>query len=233
MKQSSKAVCRCDLHVHTSYSSDSLMTFQELFSALEQHRIDTIAVTDHNTIAGAAHLKTIAPKWLTVIVGEEIYTNEGEIIGLFLKDEIPPRLSPEETIRLIRRQKGIVVVPHPYDFLRKSALKRPALKRIADRIDLVEVFNSRTFVSQCNRNAERFAHQHHLPVTYGSDSHSWREIGNTIIEMSPFKGKKTFLRSLAAAKVVRRRHSIVQFFSAKAVKLIKRLGRIPPDSGKG
>lgn len=190
---------RADLHVHTSFSRDGVMPPQQLISLCLARGIDCLAVTDHNTIRGAIEVAREAP--FRVIVGEEIKTSEGEIIGLFLEEEIPRGLSPEETVTRIRAQGGLVMLPHPYDHLRRSTLRRDALDRIAPLADIIEVFNARLLLKRHIAQARELASRHNRLVSAGSDSHVPAEIGHAYVEMPEFQGKHDFLDSLAAGSL--------------------------------
>jgi len=207
---------RVDLHCHTHRSEDSQLSFAGLKRALEKRAIDVIAITDHNRIDGALEL---ADRWVTprVIVGEEIRTIEGEIVGLFLTSFIPPRLSPEETLSEIRRQGGFVYVPHPFDRIRRSVLRESALRRIAHAIDAVEVLNGRLHSSALNARAADFARERHLLATAGSDAHIGAEAGRVGLEMESFTSREEFARALVGARVFGSpSHPIVHVASAFA-----------------
>lgn len=193
---------KVDLHVHTCYSKDSLMSLETIIETCRRRGIDKVAITDHNTIAGALELKKSAP--FPVIVGEEIETTQGEITGLFLSEEIPRGLSLEETIVRIREQGGLVYVPHPLDRVRRSAIGEANLKAISDRVDIVEVFNSRVLLLQDNHRARWFAEGGGLLSAAGSDAHTAYEIGRAYVEMEEFVGEEEFLSSLARGRVVGR-----------------------------
>ncbi len=195
-----KARVRVDLHSHTCFSPDSDSSFESINAAVRRRGLHALAITDHNEIEGALRLRDLAP--YQVIVGEEISTSEGEIIGLFLERHIPPRLSPAETIARIREQNGLVYVPHPFDQVRRrSALKTEALQRLIDQIDLLEVFNARVTIPWDNWQAERFAREHGLRRGAGSDAHLAAEIGGTWLELDVFAGPQEFLASLEGARV--------------------------------
>jgi hypothetical protein len=186
---------RCDLHVHTFYSHDSLLKPEALVRACLAKGIGCVAVTDHNEIDGARLVQRLAP--FPVIVGEEIKSSEGEIIGLFLKERIPPNLGPEETIRRIRAQGGLVYIPHPFDPAVPVRLRRAALLRLFSKVDIIEGWNSRTLFRSADRKARDFAAQHGIAVGAGSDAHNRFEIGRGYVEMEPFRSKAQFLRHLA------------------------------------
>ena len=161
--------------------------------------INCIALTDHNTFAAARELERIAP--FLVIPGEEIKTTRGEIIGLFISEEIPRGKSPRDTAEEIHAQGGIVYIPHPFDRVRKSALQRDALLDIIDSVDVIEARNSRTTFPSDQESADRFAEAHDKLRGAGSDAHVWWELGHSYVEMPEFEGAAGFLRALSAGTV--------------------------------
>ena len=191
---------RADLHVHTEYSPDSSSRLSDIIKHCASSGINCLAVTDHNAIEGAIELKKTAP--FKVIVGEEILTSSGEIIGLFLTEFIPPYLSAEETVRRIKDQRGLVLIPHPFDrYFRPAAIERDALESIVSDIDIIEVFNSHTVIRSDMKQALKFARKHNLLGSAGSDAHLVGEIGNAYIEMPDFSGPDEFKKSLAKGKL--------------------------------
>jgi predicted metal-dependent phosphoesterase TrpH len=191
---------KTDLHIHTQYSGDSDITFENLVQRCTALGFGAIAITDHGTAEGALRLSK-EPTPFKVIVGEEIASDEGEIIGLFLKETIPNGLSPEETIKQIRRQGGIVCIPHPFDHYRSSALQNNTLDRIAKDIDIVEVFNARTIPAQNLTLPGKFAESHNLLKGAGSDSHSVGEVGRAYITIPDFDGPDSFLKAMSQAEI--------------------------------
>ena len=190
---------RADLHLHTNYSPDSLITPEALVSRCIKLGINCIAVTDHNVLEGAQAVQNIAP--FRVVAAEEIKTSEGEVIGFFLKERIPPRLSPEETVRRIKEQGGLVGVPHPFDRLRREPLRQAALERVLSQVDIIEVFNARVTVGSDNARAVAFAAEHGLACSAGSDAHSLLEVGKACVEMDDFETPQEFLESLRNGKI--------------------------------
>ena len=214
---------KVDLHVHTAFSFDSSMSVERVIERCLEVGINCLAVTDHNTITGALKMREIAP--FPIIVGEEVLTTEGEIIGFFLTEEIPSGLPPQEVVSRIKAQGGLVCIPHPFDHLRSSALKNHAIEALLPQIDIMEVFNSRTVLSSDSREACRFAQTHGLLASAGSDAHTPGEIGNAYVEIPPFNGQDEFLSALAHGKITgHRAHPWVHIFSIWA-RLRKKLRR--------
>jgi len=212
---------KVDLHVHTCYSKDSLTSLEAVIEACRKQGLDKVAITDHNTIAGALALREMAPD--LVIVGEEIRTNVGEIIAYFVEEEVPRGLSLQKAIARVRGQGGVVGVPHPLDRLRREALGRANLLTIIEQVDLLEVFNARTVFSSNNRRALDLARERGLLASAGSDAHVACEIGHAYVEMPVFDDKDAFLRSLAQGQIVGRLTSPLIHLVSTWAKLIKKL----------
>lgn len=210
---------RCDLHIHTMYSPDSKTTPDQIISRCKKAGIDCIAITDHNTIAGAIELKRVAP--FKVIISSEIHTKDGEVIGYFLSEEIPGKLPVLETVRLIKDQGGLVCVPHPFDTLRGSAIERRSLDEILPEVDIIETFNARSLNRHHNTMARQFAVQHKLLASAGSDAHTPDEIGRTYVEMPDFDGKDGFRNALAQGKIVGRSSSLWVHISSSWARIRK------------
>jgi predicted metal-dependent phosphoesterase TrpH len=171
-----------------------MVTPEALVKCCQKKGINCIAVTDHNTMDGVAAVQQIAP--FKVIPAEEIKTSEGEIIGYFLREAVPSRLSPEETVARIKAQGGLVAVPHPFDRLRREPLHEAALRRVLPQIDIIEALNARVTVAGHNRKAAAFAEEHDLACSAGSDAHSLMELGTAYVEMPEFETPEQFLESL-------------------------------------
>ena len=175
------------------------MSLQQIIDRCLEKGINCIAIADHGTAEGALRMQDTAP--FRVIVAEEILTPHGEIMGMFLKETIPSGFSVEETISRIKAQGGLVNIPHPYDGLRQSALAKGKIEEIAEQIDVLEVFNSRSPFPWTQTRARMFAEKFSIPKGAGSDAHSLQEIGNAYVEMPEFNGKGDFLQALAAGKI--------------------------------
>ena len=180
---------KLDLHSHTGHSKDSLLPAAELLRAAAARGIAAIAVTDHDAVAGAVQAAALAERQpaslggIRVIAGSEVKTSEGEIIGLFLRTDVPRGLTPEETIARMRDQGAFIIVPHPFDRIRGSRLRAAALERVAHLVDAIEGLNARTTLAGDNLRAQRFAAERGLLVTAGSDAHVAREAGMAYVEV--------------------------------------------------
>jgi predicted metal-dependent phosphoesterase TrpH len=170
---------RVDLHCHSEASSDCWTPLEAFLTRCPQEGIAVQAITDHNEIWGAVKLQEmVAEKQetleapLTIIVGEEISSSQGEIIGLFLKEKIEPGLSPEETVQQIKDQDGLVLLPHGFDVLKRWRLKSAARRQIAEQIDIVEAFNARISLRYWNRRAASWAREREIHLSAGSDAHT-------------------------------------------------------------
>ncbi len=207
---------RIETHCHTRFSKDSLVRPADLVIACQKKGLDRVIVTDHNTIAGAAAAQTLAPD--RVIIGEEIMTRKGELLAAFVVEEIPPGLSPLETIDRLRAQGAFISVSHPFDATRSGHWKLPDLLEIAPLVDAIEVFNARCFSAKMDEQAQAFARTHGLLGTVGSDAHTVYELGTAALEMPAFSDAKSFREELRHARqAVRRSPAWVRFASRYAV----------------
>jgi predicted metal-dependent phosphoesterase TrpH len=179
---------KVDLHVHTCYSVDGSLSPETIVALCQERGIGALAITDHNNIAGALALRQIAT--FPVVVGQEISSAEGELLGLFLEEQVPRDLSAGETVALIKEQGGLAGVPHPFDRLRGERLKQGVLEEIAGELDFVEGLNGRVTIGADNRRAQDFARRRGIPCTAGSDAHSRYELGRAYLEMSSIDGSK-------------------------------------------
>jgi predicted metal-dependent phosphoesterase TrpH len=211
---------KLDMHGHTYWSKDSQLALADLERAILRAGLDAVCITDHNEIGGA--LELAARGKVRVIPGEEIYTSEGEIIGLFLKEKIPARLSPQETIAAIREQGGIVYIPHPLDRFRGSRLRPTALAAVLDQVDVLEVFNARNLLAGDNTRAAQLARQHGLRQGAGSDSHTAYEVGHAYVEIAEFRTQAELLTALESAVVHGRRTSPLVHVRTRFDKAMKR-----------
>ena len=196
-----------DLHLHSHYSSDSSIPIKAIVQSWQRTGILPL-VCDHNTIAGSARvydeIHRLDPD-IPEILAEEILTSDGEIIGLFLQEEIPAGLRAEETLDAIRDQGALSIVPHPFCSFRSSVIRPDVLDRVIPRIDVIEGFNGRAVCEGDNLLARRYATVQKKPVSAGSDAHTPQELGTTFVEMQPFSTPKEFIRSIRAPHIHYRR----------------------------
>ena len=211
-----------DLHMHTSWSHDCSIEVDELLDHAEAEGLGAIAVTDHNVFGGALEaVEQARNRNLVVIAGEEVKTDgQGEVIGLFLQEEIPRGLSFGDTIAAIREQGGLVYLPHPFD--RMHAIPDPVtLHRHLAEIDVFEVYNARLLFETYNDEAQRFARKYNLVAGAGSDAHVLQGVGTGAVRMRRFEGPEEFLLSLRGAEVLRRPKSLAYLQSLKWVAQVK------------
>jgi len=214
-----------ELHTHTCYSKDCLTPLDKFIAECRRKQLDRVAVTDHNTTAGALQLEAMAPD--LIIVGEEIKTDSGEIIAYFLTEEVPMGLPVREAIARVRDQGGVVGVSHPADRLRKEAMGLDRLGPIVDLIDTIEVFNARCVYASDNAAARDFAVQHGKPGFAGSDAHTLVELGRATVTLEAFDSPHTFLQSLRAARLNTRLSSPFIHFASTWAKWMRRLNIVP------
>jgi predicted metal-dependent phosphoesterase TrpH len=175
---------RLDLHNHTSFSSDGVMSPRDLLLAARANGVDCIAVTDHNTLDGALEAAALAeadPALPRVIPGIEISTADGDIIGLYLRETVPSGLPASDTVALIRQQGGVVYLPHPCDLIRRGTISARVRDRTAGQADVVEVLNGRALSPWSVRNSNRLASRHAKPRGAGSDAHGPNEVGRAYV----------------------------------------------------
>ena len=212
---------KADLHIHTAYSMDCTMSLEEIVVRCLEVGINCLAVADHNTIAGALKLKEIAP--FPIIVGEEILTLDGEVIGMFLSQEIPSKLPITETVAQIKAQDGLVCIPHPCDRLRLSVFRNQVFEDIMPEVDIIEVFNARSLSPGSSARAWQLAQKYGKLASAGSDAHTLSEIGNACVEMPEFDGKDEFLASLAKGKISGNKSNPTAHFVSTWTRLKKHL----------
>lgn len=179
---------RIDLHTHTKASPDGGLDVRHYQRMLENRKLDVIAVTDHNTIDMAKELHaTFGDR---IIIGEEITTLDGEIIGLYLHRTIPPLLSVEETVRRIRAQGGLVYIPHPFETVRKG-LKRSVLDSIAADVDIIECHNGRAVFQDRSKLASAWQRLHRTAAAASSDAHGMAGWGRTYSAIGAMPSRDT------------------------------------------
>jgi glycosyltransferase involved in cell wall biosynthesis len=217
----SRPMIDVDLHMHTDHSYDCATPVEVLLAEARARGLGAIAITDHNEISGALEARAKADG-VKVIVAEEVKTaEEGEVIGLFIEEKIPRGGTLRDTIAEIKRQGGLVYVPHPFDRLH-SVPDYKHLLPVLDEVDAIEVFNPRVAITEFNEEAVRFATKYRIPAGAGSDAHVPQGLGSVRIRMRDFDGPEEFLQSLRDADIVRNPSSLLyvqalKFLQTKAM----------------
>ncbi len=226
------SLIRADLHNHTHYSPDSILSPEHLLRRARKRKLDAVAVTDHNTIRGGLAARELAEREcpeVRIIVGEEVRTRDGEILGLFLTEEVPRGLSAAETVDRIKAQGGLAGAPHPYDSFR-SGLDERVMRELAPQLDFIEGLNARMILAMHNDRACGFAAKHGLPLSAASDAHSPREIGRAYVEMPDFETPQQFLDSLRAGRLRGRLSSPFIHMMSRYATIRTKLGWRPANS---
>lgn len=191
---------KIDTHMHTCVSKDGALHPADVIKVAKKRGLDRICITDHNAIEGALVAQKIDPEF--VIVGEEILTDQGtEILAFFVREWVPPHLSPQETIDRLQAQGAVISISHPFDPHRNQPWTEELLAALVARIDAIESFNARTIQAVHNEQARAFAAAHNLPTTAGSDAHTAMEIGAAYLEMPAFATAEEFRATLPQAVI--------------------------------
>jgi len=206
-----------DFHVHSGHSKDSVSAVPAILERAREVGLDVVAITDHDSVDGGLEARELGDRYgVRVIVGEEVKTAEGEVVGLFLERTIPPGMTFAATIAAIKEQGGIVYVPHPFDRLHTVPSSDVLRANVTD-IDVLEVFNSRLAFPGFNEQAERFALRYRIPAAAGSDAHVLASLGTALTGMDDFTGPEDFVAALAESRIVRRPKSYLYLQSLKLV----------------
>lgn len=184
---------KVDLHTHSTQSPDGGISRQQYQQILERGTLDVVAVTDHNSAEFALELQRELGD--QIIVGEEIMSSQGEIIGLYLSKTIPGGLSPLDTIRRIKDQGGLVYIPHPFETIRKG-MGAQALEEIVEYIDIMEVCNGRALVQNRGSQAVVWSRLNHVVGAASSDAHGVKGIGKTFSSLSELPSKENLVTLL-------------------------------------
>lgn len=211
---------KVDLHTHSAASPDGGISLASYESALRSKLLDAIAITDHNRIDFALHAKDIIGD--QIIVGEEIMSSEGEIVGLYLKEPIKPGQSAVETISAIKAQDGLVYIPHPFETVRKG-LHPKILEDLHDQIDMIEVVNGRAFLQNRSEQAVLWAKLHGICAAASSDAHGSAGLGKTYNFISGMPEKSTLTELVSSGRLVTDRPSVRSLLYPKYHRLRKKL----------
>lgn len=192
-----------DLHCHTCYSKDSLMLPGRLIDVARRRGLQRLAITDHNVIDGARHAARIDPE--LIIPGEEIMTTGGELLAYYVVEAVPPGLSPERTIEILRQQGAVISVAHPFDAVRAGHWDETQLREILPLVDAIEVYNARVATAAQNRRAAGLAAAAGKAATAGSDAHVYLEVGRTTMRLPTFHDAASLCAALGSGEVIGRR----------------------------
>lgn len=221
-----------DLHCHTRASFDSLASPESVVRAAAARGLTHLAITDHDRIEGGLRARDAAPAGLTVIVGEECRTSDGDLVCLFLERPVAPGRSAAETIAEVRAQGGLVGIPHPFDRYRNSLLRKARLEELVSQVDWVEAHNARVVGGSGNERAAAFAREHAKPGIAVSDAHSTLEVGvaYTVLEGDPSTAAGLLAALPPADLVFGRASYYVRLITplAKAVNRARGNGRVLP-----
>jgi predicted metal-dependent phosphoesterase TrpH len=200
---------RLDLHNHTSCSADGGLTPGELLRAAKARGMDCIAVTDHNTVRGALSALRLSESDHSlprVIPGIEVFTRDGEVIGLYVREDIPKGTPLNQAVDRIRALGGLVYLPHPCDVFRRGAVSSSERENAAESSDVVEVANGRALGRRAGAKSGRLAALHGKPRGAGSDAHHKREVGRSYVVVSELPTRETLVKLLAGGTVENRLH---------------------------
>jgi glycosyltransferase involved in cell wall biosynthesis len=199
-----------DLHMHTDHSGDCATPVEVLLQTAREQGLGAIAVTDHNEVSGALEAQALSADYgVKVIVAEEVKTaSQGEVIGLFLTEKIPRGMTMAETVAEIRRQGGLVYVPHPFDRMH-AVPDYEHLLDIVEDVDAIEVYNPRVAIGSFNEEAARFAAKYRIPAGAGSDAHVAQGLGSVRVRMRDFDGPEEFMESLRDADILTKPSSLL------------------------
>ena len=206
-----------DPHIHSKYSSDGIIDPKKIAKIAIKRGLNGIAITDHNTIKGGLKAKEYETEDFRVIVGSEISTDRGEIIGFFLEEDVRSK-NLQDAIAEIQEQNGIIAIPHPFDELRHSALN--PVKEDVKFIDCIEGFNSRCLFQKYNKKAVAYGVKHNLAIIAGSDAHFANEIGNAGIIIETEDVREALMKK--DIKLFGKRSSLANHIGTKVLKSWRR-----------
>ncbi len=209
---------KVDLHTHSIASPDGGISANQYKKAIKSGLVDCVAITDHNRIDFATRIKQELGEH--IIIGEEIMTSAGEIIGLFLESPIQPGLSPLETVRQIKDQRGIVYIPHPFETIRKG-LHPQTLEELADYVDIIEICNGRAFFQNRSEQAVVWVRLNHKLGAASSDAHGLHGLGKTFTRMDSLPKRDNVLELLQNAKPMTGRPGLLSLLYPKYNRLRK------------
>ena len=213
---------KVEFHCHSMYSKDSLSRPRKLVEAARRAGLDRLVITDHNSIGGAQETQRIAPE--LVIVGEEILTTRGELLAVFVHEEIPAGLEPREAISRLRAQGAFISVSHPFDLIRNGHWEQHDLLQILPFVDAIEIFNARCMDMRPNLAAQEFARKYNMAGTAGSDAHTIREVGRAALRVEAFADADGLRRVIHAGVLEAQLSSPFIHLSSRFAVMMKKFG---------
>jgi predicted metal-dependent phosphoesterase TrpH len=216
-----KSVIRIDLHTHSEASPDGGITPEQYAKLLESETLDVIAITDHDRVDFALGMqKALGHEY--IIVGEEITTSDGEIIGLYLSSKVEPGMSAEDTADAIHAQNGLVYIPHPFEKIRKG-LQAETLQNIMHKVDIIETINGRAFTKKHNAKSYTWATKHQKVSSASSDAHGVKGVGRTYTMIPNRPTRNTLLAELQNATLAHSRPPLRSYFYPKINRLRQKI----------
>lgn len=213
---------KIDLHTHSDLSPDGGIRPEDYVQIIENELLNYIAVTDHNSIERARELyQTLGEH---IIVGEEIMTQEGEIIGLFLDKVVEPGQTALQTVQAIKKQGALVYIPHPFETVRHG-VSETTLNGLAEYVDIVEVHNGRAFFQNRGPKAATWARLHDKAMAASSDAHGRKGLGTTYTSVNEPVNVNNLLDQLSRARHTAGRPPLRTLLYPKAHRLRKKLGK--------
>lgn len=210
-----------ETHCHTDASGDCRVRVEDLIKTARRRGIDRLVITDHNSISGALRAKQLDPE--LIIIGEEIMTEQGELLAFFVSEEVPRHLPPLEAIRILREQGAYISVSHPFDPRRGWPLR--ALEAIAPHVDAVEIFNARNIRPAYNEAAQRFATRFKLGGTAGSDAHTLIEVGRATMQVPEFTDAASLRAAMPQAQYTTRASGPLIRLASRYAAIVNRVSR--------
>lgn len=213
---------KIDLHTHSIASPDGSISQEEYGRILESEALHAVAITDHDQVDFALRMRDILGE--KIIVGQEITTRDGEIIGLFLQERVTPGLSAKETAVAIHTQGGLVYIPHPFETVRKG-ISQVTLDSIIDEVDIVEAYNGRALLQNRGPQATTWARMHQKPIVSSSDAHGLKGLGATYTLIKKRPSRDNLLKQLAQAQHAMQRPPLYSLLYPKANRLVRKFKR--------
>lgn len=203
-------IYKVDLHTHSIISPDGGISAKKYREIFDLGILDCVAITDHNEMRFAKKMQEEFGE--KIIVGEEITTTEGEIIGLFLEKKIPGGLSAKETVVQIKLQNGLIYIPHPFETFRKG-IQQSTLEEIVKDVDIIEGFNGRGKWRGKADEASKFAHMHGIPMAASSDAHGYMGIGFTYSKLKKMPERKLLKKLLLEGEMEKEYAPLISYLT--------------------